>query len=97
MRIFYESKVDFQQYANLVYCNPSFHGCKRYDFIIVQTTSSFIFAQLLKTFSISIADRLYTICLIQLLDAPISTPPTKDCSLRLRHVHARSRNEFIFT
>ncbi|KAH9959022.1 hypothetical protein BJV74DRAFT_799983 [Russula compacta] len=25
-KISYESKVDFQQYANLVYCNPSFHG-----------------------------------------------------------------------
>jgi hypothetical protein len=64
--------------------------------VIVQTNSTYIFAQLLLIFSCSIADKIFTICSILPLDARISTPRAKDRDLRLRRVRAQSKPEFIF-
>ena len=54
------------------------------------------FARLLHIFSISIANGLYPICLVQPLDAPIGSQCVKDRELRLRRVRARQNAEFIF-
>ncbi|KAH9953929.1 hypothetical protein BC827DRAFT_1280060 [Russula dissimulans] len=96
LKITYESKVDCNQYINLVYCSPKFHNQERHDFVIVQTTTGCIFAQLLLIFSCSISGTTFAICSIQPLDALICAPPTKDRELGLRRVHARNEPEFIF-
>ena len=88
--------VDHNQFIDIVHCNPHFHDRERRDFVIVQTTNGCIFAQLLFIFSCSVADRIFTVCLVRPLDAPIRTPPVKDRNLGLCHVRARANNEFIF-
>jgi hypothetical protein len=88
--------VDFNQYVSLVYCSPKFHERERRDFVVVQTNSGYIFAQLLLIFSCSIADRIFTICSVRPLDAPVSTLLVKDRELGLRRVRARTKSEFIF-
>ncbi|KAI9440169.1 hypothetical protein F5148DRAFT_989133, partial [Russula earlei] len=96
IKIVYESRVDFNQYIDIVYCSPCFHGRERRDFVIVQTTNGCIFAQLLRIFSCSVPDQIFPICLVQPLDNPIHTPPAKDRDLRLHRVCAQSKTEFIF-
>jgi len=88
--------VDSNQYIDIIYCSPRFHDRERRDFVIVQTTSGCIFAQVLLIFSCSVADRIFTISLVQPLDAPIRTPPIKDRDLGLRRVRARPKTKFIF-
>jgi len=88
--------VDLHQYIDIIYSSPRFHDRERHDFAIVQTTNGCIFAQLLFLFSCSVADRIFTICLVRPLDAPIRTPPIKDRDLGLCRVRARANTEFIF-
>jgi hypothetical protein len=80
----------------LVYCSPKFHNQEQHDFVIVQTTTGCIFAQLLLIFFCSISGTTFAICSIQPLDALIRAPPTKDCELGLCRVRARNEPEFIF-
>ena len=88
--------VDLNQYIDLIYSSPCFHDHERHDFMIVQTTNGCIFAQLLLIFSCSVADRIFTVCLVRPLNAPIYTPPVKDCNLGLCRIRAQANNEFIF-
>jgi hypothetical protein len=88
--------VDHNQFIDIVHCNPRFHDRERRDFVIVQTTNGCIFAQLLFIFSYSVADRIFTVCSVRPLDAPIRTLPSKDRDLGLRRVRARPITEFIF-
>ena len=63
----------------------------------MQTFNSFIFAKLLFVFSCSIADRTFSVCSIQPLDANIYTRPAKDKELRLCRVRAKpDKEEFVF-
>jgi hypothetical protein len=64
--------------------------------VIVKTVNGYIFAQLALIFSCSIADRVFTICSVRPLDAPIYTLPSKDQDLGLHRVRARQKTEFIF-
>jgi hypothetical protein len=89
--------VDSNQYIDIIYCSPCFHDHERHNFVIVQTMSSCIFAQILLIFSCSVADRIFTIFLVQPLDAPIRTLPIKDHDLGLCCIRARPKTEFIFT
>ncbi|KAI9432013.1 hypothetical protein H4582DRAFT_2194400 [Lactarius indigo] len=97
MKVCYESKVDWQQYLDYLYCSPSFHGQERRDFVILKTTRSFIFAQLLFIFTCDVAGNSYPICLTRPLDAPVQ-PRSKDRCLRLHRLRANPRNstEFFF-
>ena len=88
--------VDLNQYIDIIYSSPCFHNRKHHDFVIVQTTNSCIFAQLLFIFSCSVADRIFTICLVWPLDAPIHTLPVKDRDLGLCCVCAWANHKFIF-
>lgn len=70
---------------------------ERRDFVIVKTTSAFIFAQLLFIFTCSFDGNCFPICLVQPLDGKIHNPRPKDQELRLRRVRARSNNTaFVF-
>ena len=86
-----------QQYLDYLHCSPNFHHVERRDFVIVQTTSSFIFAQLLFIFTCSFDGNCFPICLVQPLDGKIHKPRSKDQELRLHRVRARSRTAFFFT
>ncbi|KAF8258702.1 hypothetical protein EI94DRAFT_1910877 [Lactarius quietus] len=97
MKVCYESMVDSQQYLDYLHCSPKFHHVEQRDFVVVKTTSSFIFAKLLFIFTCSFAGNCFPICLAQPLDKPIGTPQLKDQDLRLHHVRARSSTSFFFT
>ncbi|KAH9953663.1 hypothetical protein BC827DRAFT_1159151 [Russula dissimulans] len=75
---------------------PKFHNQEQHDFVIVQTTTGCIFAQLLLIFFCSISGTTFAICSIQPLDALIRAPPTKDRELGLCCVRAQNEPEFIF-
>ncbi|KAH9024194.1 hypothetical protein EDB85DRAFT_2075196 [Lactarius pseudohatsudake] len=96
MKVCYESKVDWQQYLDYLYCSPSFHSQERHDFVILKTTTGFIFAQLLFIFTCSVAGNSHPICLTRPLDAPMGQPRIKDRSLRLRRLRSKSSTEFFF-
>ncbi|KAH9961701.1 hypothetical protein BGW80DRAFT_1181151, partial [Lactifluus volemus] len=97
IRVVYESKVDWKQYVDLLYCSPSFHNRERRDCVIVRTTNGYFFAQLLLIFTCSVANTTYPICLVQPLDAHIGTHTAKDRDLRLHRIRARPNiTEFIF-
>lgn len=96
MKVCYESKVDWQQYLDYLYCSPNFHGHERRDFVILKTTTGFIFAQLLLIFTCSIADHIFPICLARPLDAPTGQPRVKDLDLGLHRLRAKSSTEFFF-
>ncbi|KAH9074389.1 hypothetical protein EDB83DRAFT_2219181, partial [Lactarius deliciosus] len=96
MKVCYESKVDWQQYLDYVYCNSKFHNQERRDFVILKTTTGFIFAQLLFIFTCSVAGKSHPICLTRPLDAPMGQPRIKDRSLRLRRLRSKNSTEFFF-
>jgi hypothetical protein len=48
------------------------------------------------TFSCSIADRIFAICYVQLLNARVPSLPAKDHDLGLRRVRAQAKSDFIF-
>ena len=63
----------------------------------MQTLNGFIFAKLRFVFSCSIADRTFSVCSVQPLDATIYTRPAKDQELQLCRVRAKpDKEEFIF-
>ncbi|KAI9428775.1 hypothetical protein H4582DRAFT_2091022 [Lactarius indigo] len=96
MKVCYESKVDWEQYLDYLYCSPNFHGRKRYDFVILMTTEGFIFAELKFIFTVSVAEDKYPICLVCPLDASTGPPRAKEKDLRLRRLRARRSMEFFF-
>jgi hypothetical protein len=63
----------------------------------VRTALGHFFARLLLIFAISVANKSYSICLVQPLDAPIGSRRVKERELGLHHVRARPNiTEFIF-
>ncbi|KAH8984062.1 hypothetical protein EDB86DRAFT_3066194 [Lactarius hatsudake] len=97
IKVVYESKVNQKQYIDLLYCSPGFHGDERRDCVIVHAVPRPFFARLLLIFSVSVADKAYSICLVQPLDAPIRPQWIKDRELGLHRVRTRlNKTEFIF-
>ncbi|KAI9455219.1 hypothetical protein BJY52DRAFT_1122078, partial [Lactarius psammicola] len=97
MKVCYESKVDWQQYLDYLYCSPGFHGRERHDFVILKTTTGFIFAQLVFIFTISVAECKYPLCMVRPLDIiPTGQSQVSDRNLRLRRLRARQSTEFFF-
>jgi hypothetical protein len=88
--------VDWQQYCDYLYCSPSFHGNERHDFVILKTTTGFIFAQLLFIFSCTVAERRFPICLARPLDAPTGQPRAKVRDLKLHRLRAKTSTELFF-
>ncbi|KAH8991781.1 hypothetical protein EDB86DRAFT_3065116 [Lactarius hatsudake] len=89
IKVVYESRVDQKQYIDRLHCSPRFHGNERHDFIMVLTTHGHFFAQLRLVFTVSVTNNVYSVCLIQPLNAPISTQRVKDRELGLHRVRAR--------
>ena len=97
LKVYYDSKVDWQQYLDYMYCSPSFHhGKERGDFVILKTTDNFIFTQLVWIFTYTVAEQDYTICLACPLDSPTGQQQKRDKDLRLHHLHEKNLMEFFF-
>ncbi|KAF8266993.1 hypothetical protein EI94DRAFT_1771963 [Lactarius quietus] len=96
MKVCYESMVDSQQYLDYLHCSPKFHHMEWHDFVIVKTTTSFIFAKLLFIFTCSFAENCFPICLVLPLDKPTGKPTLKDQDLRLHCVRASSSTKHFF-
>jgi hypothetical protein len=95
MKVCYESKIDWQQYLDYLYCSLNFHNSERRDFVILKTTQGFIFAQLVFVFTALVAEHEFAICLVLPLDSPTGERP-KDHKLRLHRLRAKASTEFFF-
>ncbi|KAE9393198.1 hypothetical protein BT96DRAFT_967228 [Gymnopus androsaceus JB14] len=65
LRIKYESLETWHLATNHLQCNASFHGKPRYDFLIFNTRSGPVFAQLHYLFLCIVEDQKYPIALVQ--------------------------------
>ncbi|KAG1840105.1 hypothetical protein C8R48DRAFT_621151 [Suillus tomentosus] len=91
LKVNYESLVDWHVSANYLRCSPMFHGLPRYDFVILQTEASVIFAQLLMVFTCMVGDVQYPIMLTLPYDQPVGARPWKDKDLDFWRVKAKPR------
>ncbi|KAG1893062.1 uncharacterized protein F5891DRAFT_1131386 [Suillus fuscotomentosus] len=89
LKVNYESLVDWRVSADYLRCSPMFHGLPRYDFVILQTEVSVIFAQLLMVFTCMVGDVQYPIMLTLPYDQPVGAHPRKDKDLDFWRVKAK--------
>ncbi|KAJ6451940.1 hypothetical protein C8R45DRAFT_848162 [Mycena sanguinolenta] len=97
LKIFYQSLDDWSDLADLLRCNPCFHGQPRFDAVLVLTEAGPIFAQLIYVFEVSVNGKVYPFALVQPLDSPVGAISAKDKALKLFRVRAKPRHasEFI--
>ncbi|KAG1768576.1 hypothetical protein EV702DRAFT_1181923 [Suillus placidus] len=91
LKINYESLVDWHVSTDYLQCSPMFHGLPRYDFVILQTEASVIFAQLLMVFTCMVGDVQYPIVLTLPYDQPVGARPRKDKDFDFWRVKAKPR------
>ena len=98
IQVKYESKVDWREYQDILYCSPEFHDKPQYDFVIVKTAARDLYAQLLFLFTCDVGDTFYAIALVLLFDAPIASNQgsRKDADLVFRCCRVQSRNKAEF-
>ncbi|KAG1906807.1 uncharacterized protein F5891DRAFT_1238949 [Suillus fuscotomentosus] len=89
LKVNYASLVDWHVSADYLRCSPMFHGLPRYDFVILQTEASVIFAQLLMVFTCMVGDVQYPIVLTLPYDQPVGARPRKDKDLDFWQVKAK--------
>src|ERR1700722_9360787 len=90
------SKVTWQIEINHLRCNPNFNNKPRYDYVLVSTPNSVIFAQLLFIFTTATKDRIDPWILIQPLDAQAPQPSTRERDFQLFRIRARARTSSCF-
>ena len=61
----YNSLVDWTPSTDYVRCNPRFHGCLRYDFVIADLGQGLVFAQLVFIFTCKFNEETYRLALVQ--------------------------------
>ncbi|KAG2344656.1 hypothetical protein BDR05DRAFT_975422 [Suillus weaverae] len=89
LKINYESLVDWRVSTDYLRCSPMFHGLPQYDFVILQTEASVIFAQLLMVFTCMVGDVQYPIVLTLPYDQPVGAHPQKDKDFDFWRVKAK--------
>ncbi|KAE9407876.1 hypothetical protein BT96DRAFT_1033699 [Gymnopus androsaceus JB14] len=95
LRINYESLDTWHLATDHLRCNPSFHGAPRYDFIIFNTRSGPVFAQLHYMFVCIVEDQKYPIALVQAY-RHISHPRSSvDKDLGLLRIRKEHQTELI--
>ena len=98
----YESKITWKEESNILCVNPSFHNKARYDYALLQIDAkqgTFIFAQLLHIFSITVNATTYYMALILPIDEPIPLSHinhSRDLKLKQRRLRARHRSKAAF-
>jgi hypothetical protein len=97
LRINYESKVTWQRSTDLLRCNPEFYKKgPRYDCVIVQTVSGYIFARLIFIFECTLDGITYAFALVHPFDAPPGPRRRKDIDLGLYRLREKLRKEAEF-
>lgn len=95
LRINYESLETWHLATDQLRCNPSFHGKPRYDFIMFNTRTGPVFAQLHYIFVCIVEDKKYPIALVQAYRHISNARSTVDKDLGLLHVCKERQTEFI--
>ena len=91
VKVNFESKVDWCQYMDYLWCSPSFHGRAHHDCAIFQTQQCDIFTQIIFLFTCSIGDKKFPLALVQPYDAGlVGQQLSKDNHLGFWRVHEQS-------
>ncbi|KAI5982872.1 hypothetical protein EDD15DRAFT_2202469 [Pisolithus albus] len=86
IKVNFESVVDWCQYTDHLWCNPSFHGCSRYDCVLLKTQQQDIFGRLIFMFQCAVGEESFPLALVQPYDAPTRPRLAKDVHLNLWRV-----------
>lgn len=92
--------ITWRQETNHLCCNPSFHGRKRYDGVIIKTgEDEWQIAQLIFMFCIRFGDQVYALGLMQPMKTPVRNIAAKrmqiDQELGLCRVKVRNKPWFF--
>ena len=61
----YHSLVDWTPSTDYLCCNPKFHGCPRYDFVIADLGQELVFAELVFIFTCKFDEQTHRLALVQ--------------------------------
>ena len=93
--------VDWSTQADLLRCNPKFHGSQRYDFLITDLgpPQGLVFAKLVCLFTCTSGTRVHPLALVQVLGYQPRTGSVRDIDRKLSifrwSLRARNRCEII--
>ncbi|KAF9500138.1 hypothetical protein BDN71DRAFT_1577754 [Pleurotus eryngii] len=104
LKVNYESCVTWTMHTDHLWCSPKFHGCLRYDHVIVKTEeplgvfTPFLISKIVFMFWCTIQDKDYHLALIDPLDALIGPRHVIDAELGLIRLRTKTHqtSEFIF-
>ncbi|KAF7980011.1 hypothetical protein HWV62_40118 [Athelia sp. TMB] len=103
LKVNYESQVDWRTAEDFLRCNPQFHGQPRYDFVMYESKSRLVFAQLVLLFKcqtnlVALGQQEHILALVHPYDQPIPARgyPQKDKHLGLLRYRSRSRKQCEF-
>ncbi|KAI5995972.1 hypothetical protein F5J12DRAFT_907101 [Pisolithus orientalis] len=71
VKVNFESTVDWCQYMHYLHCHPNFHGCPRYDCVLVKTQEKDIFGQLILLFNCVISEETFPLAFLHPYDAQL--------------------------
>ncbi|KAE9407194.1 hypothetical protein BT96DRAFT_963207 [Gymnopus androsaceus JB14] len=95
LRINYESLKTWHLATDHLRCNPSFHGKPRYDFLIFNTRSGPVFAQLHYLFLCIVEDQKYPVALVQAYQHISHPRSAVDKDLGLLRIRKERQTELI--
>ncbi|KAJ3831635.1 hypothetical protein F5878DRAFT_549282, partial [Lentinula raphanica] len=94
LKINYESLETWRLRTDLLCCNPSFHNAPRFDYIMFNSQSGPVFAQMHFLFVCTVADFEYPIALIQAYKV-VNNRSSHDKDLGLLRVRKLRETELI--
>jgi len=98
LKVNYNGALDARETrTDILQVNPHFHGSPCYNYVLIKIDAlNCIFVQLLSIFTIECESKAYRMALILPMDRPtLLLNQTRDCTLRLTHVHSRTRQGSI--
>ena len=90
LRVSYRSMVNWQDSADLLRCNKSFHHQPRYDHVLIITEGRAFFAQLLSLFQFQTDTRSHSLALVQVYGRPPGSIRRKDRDLGLYRIRVKN-------
>ncbi|KJA13371.1 hypothetical protein HYPSUDRAFT_151670 [Hypholoma sublateritium FD-334 SS-4] len=97
LKVFFESMADWSIQSDILRAHPNFHHRPRYDHIILQAhKDDYVFAQLLKLFSIAVNEQTFNLALVLPLDGKIPLLNRgRDQDLRFTRIISRPRSASV--
>ncbi|KAJ7328476.1 hypothetical protein DFH08DRAFT_916712 [Mycena albidolilacea] len=96
LTVHYDSLSTWTPKKDLLRCNPKFNNHPRYNYVMVKTEGTPIFARLLYMFLCRVEQKFHPFALILPFDAPTGHASRKDKALRFRRVKSKLRKESEF-